>query len=176
MEVKNVPIDSIKPYEKNPRLNDNAIKAVAESIKEFGWQQPIVVDKNGEIIAGHTRYKAAQKLGETEIPVTTAESLTPEQVKAYRLLDNKLNELSDWDIDKLREEIASFEFDFEPFDIDFNAELKEMPDVSYMFNEPSEVPDDTPSKFQIVVTCKSAEEREQILQLLKEKGVETKVL
>ena len=82
-------ISEIKPYENNPRNNDSAVDAVAASIREFGWQQPIVVDKDGVIIAGHTRYKGARKLGLTEVPVVVAENLTDEQVMAYRLADNK---------------------------------------------------------------------------------------
>ena len=85
MQVESRSIREIKPYEHNPRRNDGAVDAVAASIKEFGWQQPIVVDKDGVIIAGHTRYKAAYKLGLKEVPVVVAENLTEEQVRAYRL-------------------------------------------------------------------------------------------
>lgn len=89
MQIEIRSIKEIRPYEHNPRNNDGAVDAVAASIKEFGWQQPIVVDKDGVIIAGHTRYKAAKKLGLKEVPVVVAENLTDEQVKAYRLADNK---------------------------------------------------------------------------------------
>ena len=82
MQIQNVPITSVKPYEKNPRFNDDAVDAVAKSIKEFGWQQPIVVDREMVIIVGHTRLKAAESLGLTEVPVIVADNLTPEQVKA----------------------------------------------------------------------------------------------
>ena len=78
MKVRLVPIENVKPYENNPRDNDDAVDAVANSIKEFGWQQPIVTDTEGVIIAGHTRYKAAQKLGYTEVPVVVANNLTDE--------------------------------------------------------------------------------------------------
>jgi ParB/RepB/Spo0J family partition protein len=81
-------ISDIKPYENNPRNNDDAVDAVERSIKEFGWQQPIVVDKDNVIIAGHTRYKAAKKLGMKEVPVVVASNLSDEQVRAYRLADN----------------------------------------------------------------------------------------
>lgn len=82
----------IKPYEKNPRKNDEAVKYVAESIKEFGFKVPIVVDKDMTIVAGHTRYKAAKKLGLNEVPVIVADDLTDEQIKAFRLADNKTGE------------------------------------------------------------------------------------
>ena len=96
MQIQNMPITSVKPYEKNPRFNDDAVDAVAKSIKEFGWQQPIVTDKDMTVICGHTRLKAAERLGLTEVPVIVADNLTPEQVKAYRLADNKTGELAEW--------------------------------------------------------------------------------
>lgn len=105
MKVEAKSIDDIKPYENNPRDNDDAVDAVANSIKEFGWQQPIVVDNEGVIIAGHTRYKAAKKLGLKHVPVVVADNLTPDQVKAYRLADNKTAELADWDMDLLNDEL-----------------------------------------------------------------------
>ena len=105
MKVEAKSTDEIKPYENNPRDNDDAVDAVANSIKEFGWQQPIVVDNEGVIIAGHTRYKAAKKLGLKHVPVVVADNLTPDQVKAYRLADNKTAELADWDMDLLNDEL-----------------------------------------------------------------------
>lgn len=122
MNIINVSIDKIKPYENNPRNNDDAVDAVANSIKEFGWQQPIVVDNGGVIIAGHTRYKAAKKLGYKEVPIVVADKLTEEQVNAYRLADNKVGELAEWDDAELSEELnkildinmADFGFKDEP--------------------------------------------------------------
>lgn len=105
MQVKTVSIDEIRPYENNPRNNDDAVDAVANSIKEFGWQQPIVVDSGGVIIAGHTRYKAAMKLKLSEVPIVVADNLTDEQVNAYRLADNKVGELATWDDAELSEEL-----------------------------------------------------------------------
>ncbi len=101
MRVKEVPIGEVRPYPGNPRVNDGAVGAVAESLREFGWRQPIVVDADGTIVAGHTRYKAALSLGMQTVPVTVASDLTPEQVQAYRLADNKVGELADWDADLL---------------------------------------------------------------------------
>lgn len=105
MKVQNVNIDTIKPYENNPRDNDDAVGGVAESIKSFGWQQPIVVDKNNVIIVGHTRYKAAQKLNLKEVPIVVADKLSDDQVKAYRLADNKTGENAIWDNKKLIKEL-----------------------------------------------------------------------
>lgn len=106
MNINWVILDQIHPYEKNPRQNENAVQYVANSIKEFGWKQPIVVDKDGVIIAGHTRYKAAKKLGLEKVPVITADDLTEEQVKAYRLADNKTGEFAQWDMDLLNQELG----------------------------------------------------------------------
>lgn len=113
MEVKLWKIRDVKPYEKNPRRNDSAVDAVAASIQEFGWKQPIVVDKDGIIIAGHTRYKAAKKLRMKDVPVVVADDLTEEQVKAYRLADNKTADLSEWDEELLGSEL----FDLSDFDM-----------------------------------------------------------
>ena len=115
MKVEYAPINEIKPYENNPRLNDQAVDAVAASIKAFGWRQPIVVDKNGVIVAGHTRYKAAVKMGLDKVPVERADDLTEEQVKAYRLADNKTAELAGWDFSKLEEELDNIELDMTEF-------------------------------------------------------------
>lgn len=121
MKIEELSVESIKPYEKNPRKNDGAVNGVAESIKQFGFQQPIVIDKNGVIVAGHTRYKAALQLGMKTVPCVRADQLSPKQVKAYRILDNKLNELATWDFAALGEELASINFDFAGFDVDFSS-------------------------------------------------------
>lgn len=121
MEIKNARLSDIKPYEKNPRKNDEAVDYVANSIKEFGFKQPIVVDKNGVIIAGHTRYKAAKKLGLKTVPVVYAEDLNDEQVRAYRLADNKTGEKAFWDFDLLGEELDNIlSFDMEDFGFDLD--------------------------------------------------------
>src|SRR5205809_6596917 len=109
MKVQLRPITSIRLYDRNPRRNDCAVDAVAASIREFGFRQPIVVDRKGTIIVGHTRYKAALKLGLKKVPVHVAKDLTPAQIKAYRLADNKTAELADWDHDRLVEELLELE-------------------------------------------------------------------
>jgi site-specific DNA-methyltransferase (adenine-specific) len=106
MEIKQVPITDVKPFPNNPRIIlDSAISSVAESIKEFGWQQPIIVDTHNVVIAGHTRLKAAEKLGLTEVPVKIADNLTIDQIRQFRILDNKLSELTSWDEDVLQAEL-----------------------------------------------------------------------
>src|SRR5436190_9494915 len=101
MKVQLRPITTIRPYDRNPRRNDQAVAAVAASIREFGFRQPIVVDEQGVIIVGHTRYKAALKLGLEKVPVHVAVGLTPAQVKAYRLADNQTASLAQWNYDLL---------------------------------------------------------------------------
>jgi DNA modification methylase len=123
MHVEMRPITSIRPYENNPRLNDAAVDAVAASIKEFGFRQPLVVDEEGVILVGHTRYKAALKLGLTEVPVHVAVGLSPEQARAYRIADNQTAQLSGWDEDKLPLELAGlqemgFDLNLTGFDTD----------------------------------------------------------
>ena len=109
MKVAQLPIADITPYDKNPRQNDAAVEAVATSIREFGFRQPIVVDAEGVIICGHTRFKAAQKLGLAKVPVHVATDLTPEQIRAYRIADNKTGELATWDLELLPIEIAELQ-------------------------------------------------------------------
>jgi len=109
MEIELRPLTDVKPYEQNPRFNDTAIDAVAESIRRFGFRQPIVVDGDGVIVCGHTRWKAAQKLRLEQVPVHVARDLTPEQIRAYRIADNKTAELAGWDLDLLPIELAELQ-------------------------------------------------------------------
>ena len=126
MEITNRSIDSIKPYEKNPRKNDDAVKYVAESIKQFGFKVPIVIDSDGIIVAGHTRYKAAKKLKLQEVPCIVADDLTEEQVKAFRLADNKVAEAAEWDFDLLGEELDDIlDIDMESFGFEFDIDEEE---------------------------------------------------
>ena len=105
MNVIDMPIGAISPYENNPRINDQAVDAVAKSIQEFGFKVPIVIDKNNVIVTGHTRYKASKKLGLKTVPCIKADDLTDKQVKAFRLADNKVSELAEWDFGLLNEEL-----------------------------------------------------------------------
>jgi DNA modification methylase len=109
MKVEMWSITKITPYENNPRCNDEAVDAVAESIRAFGFRQPIVVDESGVIIVGHTRYKAALKLGLDKVPVHVARGLSPAQVKAYRIADNQTTTLSNWDDDRLLQELLELQ-------------------------------------------------------------------
>ena len=115
MEIVNKKLDEIRPYANNPRFNDDAVEYVANSIKEFGFRVPIVIDKNGEIVAGHTRYKAALELGLEEVPCVIADDLNEEQIKAFRLVDNKVSEYSQWNFELLEEEMKELDIDMGDF-------------------------------------------------------------
>jgi len=116
MKVEMVSVGKIKPYEKNPRINESAVDAVAASIKEFGFRVPLVIDKAGVIVCGHTRWKAAKKLGIKTVPCVTTDDMTPAQIKAFRIADNQTSSLADWDIAILDSEIK--ELEGMDFDID----------------------------------------------------------
>ena len=106
MNIQNISLTEIHPYAKNPRKNDEAVSAVAASIREFGFLVPLVIDRNHEIVAGHTRYRAAKQLGMKDVPCVIADELTEDQIKAFRLADNKVGELASWDMDLLPLELA----------------------------------------------------------------------
>lgn len=129
-------IDELTPYDNNPRNNDNAVKYVAESIKQFGFKVPMVIDSNNVIVCGHTRYKAAKELGMTEVPCIIADDLTEEQIKAFRLADNKVAEIATWDLEALNSELEELDIDMTEFGFIEIAEL----DVDSFFEnaEPKE--------------------------------------
>lgn len=116
MEVININVNELTPYENNPRNNNEAIQYVANSIKEFGFKVPLVIDKDNVVICGHTRLLAAKQLGMEEVPCTVADDLTDEQIKAFRLADNKVAEIATWDLGALVDELKDINFiDMEDF-------------------------------------------------------------
>lgn len=142
LNIQLLELTQLTPYEKNPRNNEKAVDKVAESIKHFGFKVPIVIDKNNIIVAGHTRYKAAEQLKLTKVPCIVADDLTDEQVKAYRLADNKVAEFSEWDFDLLQEELEELsnidlglfgfdelekEIETDPSEDNYEVELPEEP-------------------------------------------------
>lgn len=182
MNIIYQPIGAIKPYKNNPRSNDGAVPFVAESIKEYGFRVPILVDKDMVVIAGHTRLKAAIQLGLTELPCITAEDLTPAQVKAYRLMDNKASEKSKWNEELLAQEfeaLADEGFDltktaFEQFEIDSitDALFDDDDDYNDEPEEPSEAEDHLPAneRFSMIICCQSEEEKDAVKTILGIKG------
>lgn len=124
MEIIYKKLSDLKEYENNPRNNEDAVEAVANSINEFGFKVPIIIDSNNIIIAGHTRYKASHRIGLTEVPCIIADDLTEEQIRAFRLVDNKTSELATWDIEKLNEELADLNLDMSLFGFEHSIEEK----------------------------------------------------
>lgn len=142
LQIKMLPVSELAPYAKNPRNNDGAVDAVAASIREFGFKVPIILDRNNEIVAGHTRLKAAKRLGLTEVPCIIADDLTPEQVRAFRLADNKVAELAEWDFETLAQEMEALADDFNMEDFGFDMsefETEEQPEVVEDEGEPEHV-------------------------------------
>ena len=121
MEIESIKIEDIKPYENNPRINDEAVEGVKESIKQFGFKIPMVIDKNNVIVCGHTRYKASVALGLKEIPCIRADDLTDDQIKAFRIADNKVSEVAEWDLSKLQIELEDISLDMSPFGVDLDS-------------------------------------------------------
>ncbi len=115
MKVINKNIEDLKPYENNPRFNDDAVELVKNSIEKFGFKVPMVIDKKNTKVTGHTRYKAALELGLKEVPVVIADDLNEEQIKAFRLADNKVSEKSIWNFELLDEELNDLDMDMEEF-------------------------------------------------------------
>lgn len=135
MRLETVSISSIIPYEKNPRKNDDAVKDVMQSIKEVGYCNPIVVDENMVVLAGHTRLKAMKKLGWDECQVMIASGLSEAQKKKYRIFDNKTGEFAEWDTWKLENEIADLDFSAFDFDFELPGEMEEFGSTEFVNKE-----------------------------------------
>lgn len=133
-------IDDLVLYENNPRNNDGAVDAVAASINSFGFKVPIIIDKNNVVVCGHTRVKASKKLGMTEVPCIVADDLNEEQIKAFRLADNKVSELAEWDMDKLAEELKQIDMDMLQFGFEDLENSLERDVLEDEFDEEEELP------------------------------------
>ena len=168
MEIIYKNIDELIPYENNPRLNDEAVEYVKNSIKEFGFKVPVVIDKDNVIIAGHTRIKASKELRIKDIPCIIADDLTEEQVKAFRLADNKVSEKSMWDYTKLDEELNNIlDIDMSLFDFDINNN-----DVGI---ERIDLSNKEFEKYEIIITCQNEIELEEKYNKLMKEGYECKI-
>lgn len=123
MEIVYKKINELKPYENNPRINDEAVEYVKNSIKTFGFKVPIIIDKNNVIVAGHTRLRASLQLNLEQVPCIIADDLSEEQIKAFRLADNKVSENAQWDFDKLDKELENIlDIDMSMFDFNINTD------------------------------------------------------
>lgn len=145
LEIIYKKINEIIPYKNNPRKNDDAVEDVANSIKEFGFKVPIVIDKNNEIVTGHTRYKASKKLGLEKIPCIIADDLNEEQIKAFRLADNKVSEKAEWDLDILNDELDDI-LNIDMSDFGFDLDLEDEEEKEIIEDEVPEVPEEPKSK------------------------------
>ena len=139
MNIVDLDINELIPYENNPRNNEKAIEKVAASIKEFGFKVPLVIDKDKVIVAGHTRYLASKKLGLSTVPCLIADDLTDEQVKAFRLADNKVSEFAQWDFELLNKELAELEMNMADFGF-VNMEAIDWDNVEEISEEKYEEP------------------------------------
>ena len=146
MKIVEKKLDEIKPYENNPRFNDDAVQYVANSIKEFGFKVPIVIDKDNTIVAGHTRYKASLLLGLDKVPCVVADDLNEEQVKAFRLADNKVGEMANWDYMLLDEELADLDIDMSEFGFDENDIIEDEENKEIIEDDIPETPKEPKSK------------------------------
>ncbi len=166
-------VADIIPYENNPRKNDSAVDPVANSIKAFGFKQPIVVDKENVVIVGHTRLKAAEKLGLTEVPVIVASDLSEEQAKAYRLADNKSGELAVWDFEALDLELSGLEdFEFDMSDFGFESFGNSSADeyIDDFFERGVEANEPKPEQFGCRIIVNNKDEQDSLEQFLKDNG------
>lgn len=178
MNIVEKRLNELKPYENNPRINDGAVKFVKNSIEEFGFKVPIVIDKNGVIVAGHTRYKASQELGLETVPCVVADDLTDEQVKAFRIADNKTAEKASWDLDALKTEMEELEeidgIDMRDIgfgDFEISALTEDMEAEGYdneLMDAFSEHSEDMLKKQRVIITYETEEEQlflEKLLQV-----------
>ena len=168
MKIINKKINELIPYENNPRYNDEAVEYVAKSIKEFGFKVPIIVDKNNVIVAGHTRYKASLELGLDEVPTIVADDLTDEQVKAFRLADNKVSEKASWNFELLDEELEDLNIDMSEFGFD-NIDLEEHE------IERNDLSDKQFEKYEIIIKCKDEVDLQETYEKLIEEGYECQI-
>ena len=174
VNIKMVPTEEVVPYDKNPRLNDNAVDAVASSIREFGFKVPIVVDGEGVVVSGHTRLKAAKALGLTEVPVIVADDLDETKIKAFRLADNKVAELADWDeslLIKELAELADLNYDMGQFEFDLEPELGDGDDLG-------DIPDNinVMETFALNVIVSDEAEQAELYEEMLGRGYEVKVV
>ena len=164
-----LPVPEVRPYEKNPRKNAEAVKYVKASIEKFGFKQPIIVDSNRVIIAGHTRLEAAKSIGMAEVPCIVADDLTDAQVKALRLADNKVAEFSEWEMNLLGEELGELaeisDIDMGDFGFDDNLEMDDEEE-----NGTEEKGVNLSETFQIIVECENENEQQEIFEKLSGEG------
>lgn len=171
MQIVEKRLNELQPYENNPRKNDTAVPYVAESIKRYGFKVPIIIDKDGVIVAGHTRYLASIELGLETVPCIIADDLTEEQIKEFRLVDNKVAEFAGWDFPMLEVELDSL-VDFDPTDFQF----PELSVVDTDTDSESESHFNYTEQYGVIVICGNEAEQEKVYDSLTAEGYECKVV
>lgn len=166
-EIIQKDITEVIPYDKNPRKNDKAVDKVANSIRSFGFRSPIIIDEHNVIICGHTRFKAAKKLCLKKVPCIVATGLTDAEIRAYRIADNKVGELAEWDNELLTSELELCEMNMEDFGVE-----------TMSTDEDDNASDDidVKSAFEVIVECKNESEQEKVFNEMSEKGFVCRVL
>lgn len=159
------PISEIKEYANNPRINDDAVKAVKNSISSFGFKVPVVIDSNDIIVAGHTRVKACYELGITDVPCIIADDLTEEQIRAFRLADNKTAEIAEWDFEKLAEELDDI-LDIEMSEFGFDDGFMDTMGDEVTSDDIEDIGDSVKQSYDIIVECDSESEQEETYEAL----------
>lgn len=185
MDIVQKQVAELREYENNPRINDGAVAAVAESIERFGFKVPIVIDGGGVIIAGHTRKKAAERLGLASVPCVVADDLSPEQIKAFRLADNKTGDLADWDFSALEKELADlaavdismkefgfFDFQNDYFDGIFEEPKKEDSPKSGEEKQPAENEQQEKGVYVLSIEFDDEADADDLIELLQSEGYE----
>lgn len=184
IKIEYIDINKIKPYTNNPRNNEKAIKYVANSIEKFGFKVPLVIEKDGTIITGHTRYEACKLLGMEEVPCIIADELTEKQIKAFRIADNKTNDMAEWNEDLLAielkdvlEDIDMTDFGFGEFELSILTEDMEPEEYDNdLIKEYTDNADDFLTNKRIIITYKTPEETEFLKKLIKEDEDELSVV
>ena len=174
MEIVYKKIDDLKPYENNPRFNDNAVQYVANSIKKFGFKVPLVIDKDNVIVTGHTRFKASMELGLKEVPCIVADDLTEEQIKAFRIADNKTNDMAEWNDDLLSIELKDIlddidmtDFGFGDFELSMLMDDVEPDDYDKeLIEQYSSNADEFLTNKRVIITYAGEEQEEYLKKLL----------
>lgn len=172
MKIVNLKIDDVKPYEKNPRHNAEAVPYVARSIHEFGFQQPLVVDENHVIIVGHTRLLAAKSLGLSVVPCIVTK-MEPEKAKAYRLMDNRTHEKSTWDNGLLISEILELTEFYDPTFLDF-TELMNPPEEKEPELKPEAI--EREKEYLLVCICESETHQQELFDKFQHEGIQCKIM
>ena len=184
MNIVEIPVNQLKPYKKNARFNENAIPKVAESIKQFGFRNPIIVDKAMVVIAGHTRLEAAKQLGLKKVPCIIADDLTPEQVKAFRLVDNRTSEFASWNYELLQTELESLDIDLSDFEFpdltyedtldaeELESILDDNTDATDYGNKGVDsLPVERKEEYKVEIICKNQTEQESLYYELVKRGL-----